>query len=152
MSAADVVALFEHRRPDGTPLYGDDVIDLAIPFLALSAGVDVATAPAPLQRVMLRFAERVGLTTTMDPSAVTSAIDAFFEQNPLPPALFQDLQALMRRLTAEGGGADDRARQAGKLLGDTAALLPVGNQPAPAGAIKNSPLARFQTVPPKKPR
>lgn len=146
MSVAAVVAAFE----------GVDaaVVENAIPWLALQAGVDVATAPPALQAVLLRFAEQLQLKPGMSADAVTAAVVAHYERHPLPPALLSRLGDVVRTIAAdanEGEGRDAAARVIGSALGDAAAKVPVGAQPAPAGALKNSPLARFTaTVPPKK--
>ncbi len=140
MSAADVVALFDHHPPD--------VVENAIPWLALQSGVDIATAPAPLQSVMLRFADRAGLRPDMTKDDVTAAITGWFAAHPLPTPLLQELAAVARRLTAEAGAGGDRDAAA-RLLGTSAARLPVAGQPVPDGAMKNSPLARFRLEPKK---
>lgn len=146
MSVAAVVAAF-----DGADA---GVVENAIPWLALQAGVDVASAPPALQAVLLRFAEKLGLKPGMSPADVTAAVVAHYEKHPLPPALLSRLGDVVRTTAAganEGEGRDAAARVISSALGDTAAKLPVGAQPAPAGAMKNSPLARFTaTVPPKK--
>ena len=141
MSVADIVGAFANEDVA--------VVENAIPWLALSAGVNIATAPVPLQKIMLAFSDKIGLKAGMDSAAVDAAVSAHYEANPLPASVQARLQDIARTLAADVDGGGRAA--AAKLLGETAAKMPVGAQPAPEGAMKNSPLARFNmTVPPKK--
>ncbi|MDP2345018.1 MAG: hypothetical protein Q8O67_29005 [Deltaproteobacteria bacterium] len=124
----------------------------AVPWLALAAGVDVATAPTALQAALLGFADRAGLKPGMSSDTVRDAIAGYFADHPLPDALLRELGLVARAITTASGDAQvEQRRAAARLLGDTVAHLPAGQGAAPAGALKNSPLARFSLVVPKKP-
>ena len=142
MSVAAVIAAFD--------AFDTDVVENAIPWLVLASGLDVTEAPPSVQAVMVRFAEHAGLTPGMEAPAVSAAVASWFQANPLPPPLLTALAAVARDLVASDDNGGQRAAAA-RVLGDTAAKLPVGAQPTPAGAMKNSPLARFTMTVPKKP-
>lgn len=132
---ADVVAAF-----DG---YDAAVVEDAIPWLALQAGVDVAAAPPSLQAALARFAAKAGLSPGMSKDDVNDAVARFYEANPLPATLVNRLGAVARGLASRSGDGAGGAAAAAKLLGETASKLPVGAGPTPEGAVKNTPFARF---------
>jgi hypothetical protein len=141
----DLIALISRRAGDGARVYSDDELRTLVVVLFLAGNAEVDAPPgSALAKALERFAAEAQLQPGQSAEHVQRAIEAWLAAHPLPPALVDDIKQFLVDLRTPD------AQRVAAMFGDKGSLMPVGQQPAPEGAAKASPLARFTLDVPKR--
>jgi hypothetical protein len=147
MSQATTVArrLAELSRsgPDGQPVHAPEEQRRLVPLLFFEAGpaaAPLAADPAILP-VLQAFCAEVGISSTTSPEEAVALVRRHFEERPLPPALLQELEAILAEVRDEQSAT--AIEGAARFLGLEVPTVPLAGRERPAGAIGAGPLARF---------
>lgn len=111
-AAALVLRAIKRVGADGRPVYSEEQITHAIPWIAFTMGADVRSLSARVQTIIVRFMVAMNLPLSATPEAVRTAIDDFYEQHPIAPGLMADVSAAFRagvvELSSSRAGEDQR--------------------------------------------
>ena len=125
---------------DGNDVHAAADVRHALPYLVIALDLDLDELSDPLQELVAEAMEAAGAMTAKDP---IEALLAYFEKNPVTPAILDDV-----RRALSGDGLETGAHKAATMLGlDTKATAPPTERPK--GTIPGA-MARLQTAPPTK--
>jgi hypothetical protein len=94
-----VLRVFEKRRADGTYAFSDEEVQELVPllFLMSASGTRFQKLPAPLQKSLVAFGVKLGITPRAKPAEIQAAIDAYYAENPPNPRLLKELASLFTK-------------------------------------------------------
>lgn len=143
-----MLPIFGRKRADGSFYYSDQAVKAFLPALAISLGFDPKQAPPALATMVGEFARKAGVTETDEKPAAEAKLRAFLAASPLEPELVFEVNRGMREEVA-GYSPEELARDIADALGMVRPALISRDAPAPEGAVKAGPMARFALDPPK---
>jgi hypothetical protein len=96
-TADDLLRVFDRQNPDGTYVYSDHEIREILPLLALCLSNDMRVHPMPaaIAELMDELAAKLGIAESAPPAEVQSAVDAYYQRNPLQPELLASFQVFV---------------------------------------------------------
>lgn len=146
--AVALAAVFDARKPDGTFVYSDAEVRHYLPLLILSAKVPFAALDAATQQILGEFVGLAGLDLSKPAEQVQATIEAYYQKNPVNPALQKGIMDVVRGVLASGG---DVSKAALAALGGQKSTGVLGGGVRPAGTAPGGVLTRLASIPPKKP-
>jgi len=84
----------EEKGEGGTSLYSPETLQDVVALALISGGEPLTGLPPPVAKILGSFFIRAGVTGAADPK---QALEAYFAQHPVPPALTESLQRELKR-------------------------------------------------------
>jgi hypothetical protein len=131
-------AIADRKRPDGTPYYQTEELNLFIVAFLLTTGFDPSKLPPSILALIEAFAIAAGVDAKTSKAEAEEKFQAFLQKHPLNPELVFEVR---RALVETKITADRVAGAFAKYLAGPERKLP--SKERPKGTTPGGPLARF---------
>jgi len=114
--AALVIRAIKRTDERGNPVYSEEQIRHAIPWIAFTLGADIHALNERVQGIIAQFMVSLKLREGVTPEEVRAAVREYYERNPIAPGLMSDVQIALRRAVAEVASANSGEAAHGKTF------------------------------------